>query len=521
MGLGGTIRSPFPGARASQGHFLGSGPCMGSGRTHFLLDKASILGSIRYMTQKPTIPSLSEEFATADLGDRRLTKRLCRIADAAAQHPEASFPVQAGNESQVEGTYRFLNNPRILGESVLKPHVEATVRRASEAGEVLVLHDTSSLIFGGEKPRQGLGPVTGPKSQGFFLHLSFATTMRGQPLGALRAFTWARSGPPKGRRSQRASCYSDDRESLRWGQAVHAVEETLYGHAEVINVQDREGDCMEGFADMVEHGYRFVIRLMHDRCLKRTTGADWGAELFASLHEAPLVLEREVAVSRRGTQGRLPKQLKTFVSREQRLARLEIRAASLCIYPGKGSAAHLPESLTLNFVEVREVDAPEGVEPVLWRLATTEPIDTPEAVARVVDIYCRRWLIEELFKALKTGCQFEKLQLESAKSLGVALALYLSVAWRLLLMRWMDRHEPEAPAERVLTPTQFKVLSAVRARENKPLPPHATVHDVLMAIAAMGGHLKRNGSPGWQVLGRGFDRLLLLEVGWLAAKGDG
>ncbi len=40
----------------------------------------------------------------------------------------------------------------------------------------------------------------------------------------------------------------------------------------------------------------------------------------------------------------------------------------------------------------------------------------------------------------------------------------------------------------------------------------------MLAIAGLGGHLKSNGDPGWQVLGRGYEKLLAYEMGWLAAK---
>jgi len=39
-----------------------------------------------------------------------------------------------------------------------------------------------------------------------------------------------------------------------------------------------------------------------------------------------------------------------------------------------------------------------------------------------------------------------------------------------------------------------------------------------MALAALGGHLRSNGPPGWIVLGRAFDKLLVLEQGWIARK---
>jgi hypothetical protein len=40
----------------------------------------------------------------------------------------------------------------------------------------------------------------------------------------------------------------------------------------------------------------------------------------------------------------------------------------------------------------------------------------------------------------------------------------------------------------------------------------------MLAVAALGGHLKSNGDPGWLVLGRGMHDLLLLELGWRARE---
>jgi IS4 transposase len=49
-------------------------------------------------------------------------------------------------------------------------------------------------------------------------------------------------------------------------------------------------------------------------------------------------------------------------------------------------------------------------------LYTSEPIDTAEQLLTIVDQYRSRWVIEEFFKALKTGCAFEKRQLESYRA---------------------------------------------------------------------------------------------------------
>jgi hypothetical protein len=45
-------------------------------------------------------------------------------------------------------------------------------------------------------------------------------------------------------------------------------------------------------------------------------------------------------------------------------------------------------------------------------------------------------------------------------------------------------------------------------------PSAPTARDALLAVAALGGHIKNNGDPGWIVLGRGYQDLLRLELGW-------
>ena len=125
------------------------------------------------------------------------------------------------------------------------------------------------------------------------------------------------------------------------------------------------------------------------------------------------------------------------------------------------------------------------------------------------------WTIEEFFKALKTGCQFEKRQLESAESLLNALAILSQVAWRLLLLRHLARSTKPNPAAQALTAKQLDVLRAVAKR---PLPKMPTARETLLAVAALGGHIKNNGDPGWLVLGRGMHDLLLLEMGWRARE---
>lgn len=467
---------------------------------------------------EPDLSRLSEEFAAAWLQDARLTKRLMEIADAAAMAPADSLPEQMKTARELEATYRFLGNENVSPEAVAQAHVMRTVERAANEGVVLVLHDTTDFAFRGEATRDGLGRGA-TSQQGFLAHMSLCASLDGQPLGLLALYCWTRSRHTrKGRRAQNVSQFDPDRESQRWSDSVEQSAERLYRKADAIHVQDREGDNYEHFAHFLESGHRFVIRLSHDRRLEpdQRKAAIEVDKLFERLESAPLFLEREVILSRRA-KSRTKKDERVFPARDSRRTTLSIRAQRMEIFIGNGAPSYLPRSLTLNFVEVREEAPPEGCEPVIWRLVTSEPIDTLEQVAAVVDTYRQRWLIEEYFKAIKTGCDYESLQLENAHGLLTMLVIDCAVAWRLLLLRWLDRHQPDASAEDLLNSTQLAVLTAVSEERHRPLPANPSVHDVLWAIAALGGHIKYNGPPGWLVLRRGFAKLLNYETGWRAA----
>jgi IS4 transposase len=272
---------------------------------------------------------------------------------------------------------------------------------------------------------------------------------------------------------------------------------------------DREADSYEIFDCLVSAGRRFVIRLMHNRIL-----AGGESRLFDELNQVEGIAEREVHLGHRKRHS-APSHRKIHPPRAARMAKLAFAATTICL-PRPSYLGSMAHQLKLNVVRVFELDTPVGSEPVEWRLVTTEPIDTVEQVLAIVDFYRKRWVIEEFFKALKTGCAVEKRQLESLAGLLSMLALFIPAAWNLLRLRVLARDAAETPADQILTPTQLAILRTFpRARIRLGACP--TVRNALLAIAALGGHLARNGEPGWITLHRGYDELLTLERGWQIA----
>jgi hypothetical protein len=60
------------------------------------------------MARSRRVEAASAEFASAELGDAWLTRRLMAIADTVATAPGDSFPRAASGDGEFEGVYRFV-----------------------------------------------------------------------------------------------------------------------------------------------------------------------------------------------------------------------------------------------------------------------------------------------------------------------------------------------------------------------------------------------------------------------------
>lgn len=449
-------------------------------------------------------------------GDPRLKRRGRFMLERWQENPGVGFPEIFADDSELEGAYRFFGNSNLGFDQLLRPHVEKTVERARHAeDEVLCIHDTSTFVFSGQ--REGLGFVN-KNNSGFLGHFTLVTTRAPDstpiPLGVAACSTWVRSETRSSKGvPQHKLRASKDCESLRWANGIFDVEGLLGPSVSTVHVTDREGDIYDSLSTMVAEDVRFVVRAQSNRVIE---SEDPEFHLFFdALDGLPVLYHETVNVSPRKA-SKLPDQRQIYPTRKGRAAQVAVTATTVTVKRTRHSPKQFPPRTTLNVVHVFEPAPPTGQAPVEWVLLTNEPISTEEEIQKVVGIYRQRWLIEEYFKAIKTGCIFEKRQLETYRRLLNALALTIPVAWSMLLLRAQSRAEQSLPAETCIDPFRLQVLAA-HAKRNK-LPKNPTVRDVAFAIAGMGGFLKRNGTPGWQTLRRGYAKLLTFEEGWIMSR---
>jgi hypothetical protein len=449
------------------------------------------------------------EFAHAQLGDDRRTARLLMIATAFAQQPTAPIPQACGPGPATQGAYRFFENDDIDPEAIRQAHHQATLQRVGRAPIVLALQDTSSLNYTTHPHTAGLGPI-GTRRQniiGLLLHSTLAVTPSGQPLGLLHSAVRARDPQAVGAAQHRHAKPTAQKESQKWLDSLSACQQVAARcpHTLLVNVADREGDLYDLFAQALapsqDPHVHLLVRSKHNRSLQ---GADH--RLWETVGRGRVAGQLRVRVGRRGEQ-------------PARLATLSIRFRQVTLQAPTRKAGQPP--LTLWAIEAREPRAPRGASPIVWRLLTTLPVTNLEEACQRVAWYAQRWQIEVMHKVLKSGCQIEQRQLETAERLERVLAVDLVVAWRLLALCKAAREQPDAAVDAWLTQAEWQALWChVHQRPVPPkLPP--SLRQAVRWIAQLGGFLARkgDGQPGPITLWRGLHRLHDLTSMWQLCHG--
>lgn len=416
------------------------------------------------------------EFAGADMGDARLTKRLVKLADRLGDAPSASIPGACNGRAETQAAYRLFDQAREekrgLGwEEVLAPHMARTETRMAEHPVVLCLQDTTELDFNGQD-MDGLGRLSYEAQRGMYLHPTYVVTPQRLPLGIVDAWMWARP--------------LEVSESQRWveGYARLAERAAHLPTTRLVYVADREADILELMqrAHTLGHPADYLLRAQHNRCLPQG-GKLWPAVLAAT----PL--------------GDIEFTLPERPNRPARAVRQTLHAHPVDLPDGQGGM------MPVTCLIARETGVPEGQKAVEWRLLTNRVVATLEEAAQLIDWYRCRWEIETLFHVLKNGCRVESLQLGHVRKLELALAIYLVVAWRLAHLTRLGRILPDLPASAVFEQTEWQ--AAWLLAEKPPPRKMPTLREVIRRIAMLGGFLARkgDGEPGVKTLWQGYTRL--------------
>lgn len=446
-------------------------------------------------------PTFGEaNFAEAQLGDIRRTRRLVALADALRRHPGGSLPDKLPSPRNLKALYRLCSREEVTHQAVLAPHRAHTQRLWAEHGTVLILHDSTELDYSKRKSLVDLGDIGGPgRHRGYICHNSLAVLPEdGSVLGLFNQILHKRVKPPK-KETKTQLRNRKSRMSWLWLEGVAE----LPGDRRLVDVCDRGADTFEFLEHELNSGRRFVVRSSYSRRLVPPSSSTI-TKLFLHAHLRAQRAWGKYAINVRALDG-MP----------ARKARLSISGAEVRLIPPLAKKGHHGnEPLTVWALRVWESNPPKGQEPLEWFLLTNELLTSFADARRVVKWYERRWVIEEFHKGMKTGCQVEGLQFTAEERLQPAIALLSVVALTLLQLRDASR-QPDAdtkPASHLFSRAYVDVLSAWR---NNQVGQEMSLASFLMALGRLGGHQNRKGDgrPGWLTLWRGWTKLQIMVEG--------
>jgi len=463
-----------------------------------------------------------QEFGGAPVGDKRLSARLVQSASVMSQSPMRSFPAAAGgDQALIKGHYRFLEQPdesAVSMENILGPHRQQTMRRMQDEKTVLCIHDGTDLNYNGAATCKGLGTIgknqTGAKSQGLYLHSTLTATEDGLPLGVLSARCHAPVSRPDEDKRSSTQVPIEEKKNFDWVLALRDCEDVAaqMPHTKLVQVMDREADFFELFDEWRKGSKRthLLIRAKYNRQTEE------GRKLFDAVRACKPALRFQVHVNRQSARPKRSKQ-KARDARPERVADVVLRYRQVEL--SAPDYLHGKESIPLWIVHIVEDDAPEGAEPLEWYLLTTIKVEKPEDAERVLGYYCLRWRIEDWHRVLKSGCGIEELRNETAERLKRAVAIYMVIAWRVMLMTLLGRQVPEMPAEVLFSGLELEVIKAY-ANSRRDLKAPTCLGDAVQLVARLGGYqARKNDLPaGHQVIWVGYSELRSMSKGWLLAR---
>ena len=171
--------------------------------------------------------------------------------------------------------------------------------------------------------------------------------------------------------------------------------------------------------------------------------------------------------------------------------------------------------VSLNAVNVKEIDPPKGETPIEWTLLTTLPIKTKNDVARIVDYYRKRWQIELYFRTLKGGCALEKRRFSSFKRLETCASLLMIIAWRVMAITYGSRKHPEESCEIYFERVEWQALHAF-LNETDVFPKEPpTIGEFIIKLASLSGYSpKAKYPPGIKVIWKSMYKLSFITLCW-------
>jgi hypothetical protein len=460
-----------------------------------------------------------EQFGGLELGDARRTARAVEMARGAASRPGGRVLEVYRTSAERQGAYDFLENDAIKSEAMVEGIGLAVASDRQSHPYVVVSVDGSSLNIVDRQKSKGFGVVGNVSKSGRGLKVvtAYALQPDGTPIGVLDQQWWLR-GAVKKDAAWRRRRTTEQKETRYFNQAIEQSARRLEERAAGTRawfLLDRESDrraTLELVRGMSQHW--FTVRSNHNRrILNRTerSGPLHHRRLFRNARRRRFI---DDALRGAKLQGHLFLDVPARPGRQSRRAVLSVRVVApyVWLYTQKGPAS----TAKMTLVEAREIrTTPRGEKPLCWRLWTNYPVVTFDDAKLVIEMYAKRWRVEDFHRTWKSGaCNVEACQLRSAEAAIKWATIMASVAARIERLKYRSRTEASLPASVELSEHEIKALIFFKrkyAKKTETIPDDMpTLSQAVAWLAEIGGYMgprAAGGPPGSITIRRGLEHI--------------
>jgi hypothetical protein len=417
------------------------------------------------------------------------------------------------DDSEAKAFYRFLQNDHVT-EADLVRNMAANCKSCVAGKTVLCIQDSSEINLFRHRNRlkkdDHIGVTNASDSGlGFFIHPGFvldAETL--MPYGFSHVKIWNRGHETVAKDKSHAKNMVPvtEKESYKWIESSIKSKETLAAAQQIIIIQDREADIYEQFCLVPDERTHLLIRAKANRQLANQR------RLFEHLSAQSLQGQYQILL-----EGDKRRNIK------KRTAIIEVRFSKVTISRNQYNDKSLPATKELYAIEARE--ATEGIEhPILWRLLTTQAVESLDMALRCIEWYTCRWIIEEVFRMLKKeGFNIEGSELAQGKSIRKLCLLMLETIIKLFLMQMAySMEEEQVPPQSCFSEPeiecmeqQMEQLEGRTAKLKNPYIP-SDLKRYIWVVARLGGWkgYSSERKPGITTFWIGLKKLSAIMQGW-------
>ncbi|MBO6184644.1 MAG: IS4 family transposase [Chryseobacterium sp.] len=410
------------------------------------------------------------------------------------------------------GFYRMLSNTRFSHEDLLEGSFNLCLSNI-DSNHVLAIQDTTEFNYGGLKSKLGLddpdiGPTGSSKIAGFFCHPMLVVnpdsdSILGFSSVQIYNHDWRQEGKKERKYKQLAI---EEKESYRWIKSSIETKERLYENVQITIIGDRENDIYEDFDRVPDQRTHLLIR---SKCDRKIVG-DY-KKLYNLLDNT--IISGSIEIEITGQK-----------NRKKRKALIDIKFAKAEICTPLNLKSN-QKSIEVHIIEATENPStiPSGEVGISWKLLTTHRIDHLQKAIQCINWYKKRWLIEELFRVIKTkGFEIESSQLGEGFKLKKLLAMTLEVALEVMRLK-LSLNNLDQKQDNNFNSNEIRFLKKANRKleeQNQKLKnPYneKTLAWIAWIIARMGGWTgyKSQSPPGYITIKNGLDKYHQQYEGYL------